>query len=184
MGYPTETVYGLAACALDGKAVEKLCRLKRRPTGKAISVLVSDRDMLRGLVGEVPKAGLRLMERFWPGPLTLVFDAAPGLPSGLLGHGGSIAVRISSNPIATALVAQCGFPITSSSANRSGRPAARSAEEVKRVFGDGVDLVLDGGPSGSDVPSTVARVSADGVRVLREGRISSEEVQRAVEGAP
>ena len=182
VGYPTETVYGLGVHALNAEAVEKLFRLKGRGPAKAISVLASDRAMLNTVVQEVPKPAIRLMDAFWPGPLTLVFKAASGLPSALLGGGDTIAVRISSNPIATALVAQLGEPLTSSSANRSGQPAARSAYKVQQTFGDSVDLIIDGGPSTSNVPSTLVHVSRGGMEVLREGRISGRKLYRVMEG--
>ena len=112
--------------------------------------------------------------------LTLIFRAASDLPPSLLGGGDTRAVRISSNPIAAALVAQSGCPLTATSANRSGGAPARSADEVDEVFGDSLDLIIDGGRSVSDVPSTVVDVSRGGIAVLREGFVSAEALRRAV----
>jgi L-threonylcarbamoyladenylate synthase len=140
--------------------------------------------MLDALVREVSEPAVRLMNAFWPGPLTLVFGAAPGLPSALVGGGETIGVRISSHPVAGALVVQSRCPLTSTSANRSGKLPARSAQEVEEAFGEGIDQILDGGPSTTDLPSTIADVSCGGVKVLREGSIPTEALLRVIGESP
>lgn len=180
VGYPTETTYGLGADALNPRAVGKVFHLKGRSRGKPISVLVADRDMLRGLVEEVPESAARLMDAFWPGALTLVFRAAPDLPPVLLGGGDTLAVRISSNPIAEALVVQAGRPLTASSANRSGARPACSAQEVLQAFGEAVGWILDGGRSTSSVPSTLVDVSSGTALLLREGAIPAKALVRVI----
>ena len=173
IAYPTETVYGLGADPFRAEAVDRVFAIKERAALKALILLVRGEADLEGLTEDVPAAARDLIRAFWPGPLTLVFRARAGLPERLLGGGGTIALRYSDAPIAQRLLARVGGPITSTSANRSGESAARSAREADRALGDRVDLILDGGPSGDARPSTVVDVSTGTVRVLREGRIPS-----------
>lgn len=180
IAYPTETVYGLDADPSCEAAVGRVFDLKGRDAAKALILLIrGDLDLPR-VASEVPETARRLMAAFWPGPLTLVLKAAPHLPKTLLGGGGAVAVRVSSHPIARAITDLVGGPITSTSANRSGRPPARSAAEASDIFGDEIDLIVDGGPSPDDRPSTVLDVSGDLPQFVREGRIGRGEVERVV----
>jgi L-threonylcarbamoyladenylate synthase len=169
VAFPTETFYGLAVPALDPDAVGRLCALKGRHPGLAIPVLVDSVEMLERLVVEVPPVARALIARHWPGPLTLVLPARPGVPAPLVSASG-VGARISSHPVATALVAACGAPLTATSANLAGRPPARTAAEVRAAFGDAVHL-LDGGTTAGGPPSTVAGFEGDRVVVLRAGAI-------------
>ena len=180
MGYPTETVYGLGADPFDRGAVNRIFRIKGRDPGKPISLLIPDVDTLEDIVQEVPALGRELMDRFWPGPLTLVLKASPHLPEELLSGGDSIAVRISSHPIAAALLRKLGGPLTATSANRSDQAPCRSAAEVARIFGDELDLVVDGGPSRTDRPSSIVDVSSGHTVLLREGAVAAEEMEQVV----
>jgi len=180
VGYPTETVYGLGANPFNAEAWHRIYQLKRRDPTKPIGLLISGERMLKHLVETLPDTARSLMKSFWPGPLTIVVKARRDLPKHLLGDGYTIALRVSSSPIANGLVDILGQPLTSSSANISGRPPACSAQEVVENFGGQVSLVIDGGCFQDLTPSTVVDVSGRYVKVIRPGRIGVEEIQRAV----
>jgi len=169
VAFPTETFYGLAVPALDPDAVARLCALKGRDPAQAIPVLVDSVEMLERLVVAVPPAARALIARHWPGPLTLVLPARPGVPAPLVSAHG-VGARVSSHPVATALVGACGAPLTATSANLAGQPPARTAAEVRAAFGDAVHLI-DGGPTAGGPPSTVACFEGDRVVVLRAGAV-------------
>lgn len=169
VAFPTETYYGLAVPALDAAAVARLCALKGRDLTQAVAVIVDSVAMLERLVVEVPPPARALIARYWPGPLTLILPARPEIPVPLVSAFG-VGARISPHPLATALVRACGVPLTATSANRMGRPPARSAAEVRAAFGDEV-VVLDGGTTAGGLPSTVAYLEGDRVVVLRAGAI-------------
>jgi L-threonylcarbamoyladenylate synthase len=166
---PTETVYGLSADAFNPGAVRRVYALKGRDFAKPLSLLVSDERMLREVVAAVPEAAQELMRRFWPGPLTLVFNASDAVPREALGGGETVAVRISSSPVVRRLLDLYGRPLTATSANRSGCGPARSAQEAMAQVGEGVDLILDGGLLEDEMPSTVVDVSEGEARTLRQG---------------
>lgn len=163
-------MYGLGADAGSAAAVERLVAVRGREEGKPILVLVTDLAMARTVVRDVPDAAARLAARFWPGPLTLVLPARDGLPAPLTAASGTIGVRASSHPIAAALVAGLGRPMTAPSANPPGAPPPRALGEARAYFGDRVAAYVDGGTLGGGA-STVAAVDGDHVRVLRAGPI-------------
>jgi L-threonylcarbamoyladenylate synthase len=181
IAFPTETLYGLGADALNAAAVDKVFQLKDRDSANPIPVLVSDRAMLSILVAEVPALAQRLIERFWPGPLTLVLPARAEVPRPLLNSTGGVGVRISSHPIATQLVKSLGRPLTATSANPSGRAPAHTVEEAKNYFTGRVEIFVDGGALTSKTGSTVAEVIGDTIRVLREGEIRRAELEQVME---
>jgi len=178
--YPTETLYGLGADALNLDAVERVFQLKGRDPDNPIPVLIADREMLGALVAEVPALAKKLMASFWPGPLTLVLPARKDIPLRLLNSSGSIGVRISSQPIATELVRALGCPLTATSANPSGLTPARTLHQAKQYFAGEINVFIDAGELTSRTGSTVVEISANGVRVIREGEIGKSELQRAV----
>jgi L-threonylcarbamoyladenylate synthase len=169
VGFPTETFYGLAVDAFSPAALERLRALKGRGAEKAISVLV-DAATLELVVAEISPRARALMAAHWPGPLTLALPARPGLPEALVMEG-CIAVRHSPHPIAQALVAGLGRPLTATSANPAGAPPPTTAAGVRGYFGDRI-VVVDGGDTPGGQPSTLARVRGDVVEVLRAGAIS------------
>jgi L-threonylcarbamoyladenylate synthase len=181
IAFPTETLYGLGADALDAAAVDKVFQLKDRDSANPIPVLVSDRTMLSDLVADVPALAQRLIERFWPGPLTLVLPARAEVPRPLLNSTGGVGVRISSQPIATELVKGLGRPLTATSANPSGRAPAHTVEEAKIYFTGRIEIFVDGGVLTSKTGSTVAEVIGDTIRVLREGEIRRAELEQVME---
>ena len=178
--FPTETLYGLGADALNFAAVEKVFQLKGRDPNNPIPVLVADQEMLLKVVANVPPAAIRLMNGFWPGPLTLVLPARQGIPAPLLNGTGGIGVRISSQLIATELVNALGRPLTATSANPSGQTPARTLEEAKKYFAGRIEIFVDSGKLTSKTGSTVAEISGDMIRVIRAGDISKRELQRVV----
>lgn len=176
--FPTETLYGLGADALNGCAVEKVFELKGRDSEKPIPVLVADQQMLLTLVSKIPPKALILMKALWPGPLTLVLPAREDAPKPLVNAAGGVGVRISGHEIATRLVRMLGRPITATSANPSGKDAARTLAEAREYFQDRVDVFLDGGTLTSKTGSTVVEVNADSMKIIREGEIRASEIER------
>jgi L-threonylcarbamoyladenylate synthase len=178
--FPTETLYGLGADALNGAAVEKVFKLKGRDPNNPIPVLVSNSDMLFTLVAEVPPLAEPLMARFWPGPLTVVFPARDGIPRPLVNTGGGIGVRISSQPVAAELLQALGRPLTATSANPSGNPPARTVEAAKGYFAGRIDIFVDAGELTSQIGSTVVEIVGERLRLVRAGDIGIPEIEAAV----
>ncbi len=181
VAYPTETFYGLAALALSPEAVARLAAAKLRPEGKPLPLLAADRDSALALAAEVDPVAERLARRFWPGPLTLVLPAAPGLPAEIAGAG-TVGVRVPGSPVARELARLSGGPITSTSANLAGEPPPRRPAELAPALEAIVDLVLDGGETPGGLPSTVVEVRGGEVRLLRAGAVPWEEVCAAGSG--
>lgn len=177
IAYPTETFYGLGVDALNGEAIKKIYTLKKRDFTQPLLMLISHQDVLSTYVREIPEVARRLIHKFWPGPLTLIFFAAPHLPPLLCAHTGKVAVRISSHPIAQVLVEAVNFPITSTSANISGFASAKTAEEVLLQLEGQVDLVIDGGRTSGGKPSTLVDVTESPPRLVREGAIPFKEIE-------
>ena len=178
--FPTETFYGLGVDALNAAAVKRVVDLKGRQTDSPIAVIVANREMLEMLVTEIPPLAERLMEHFWPGPLTLVLPARSQLPTPLLNRDGGIGVRISSHPLAARLVQEFGQPITATSANSTGKEPARTLEEARAYFAGNVMVVLDGGRLMGEKGSTVVEVRPGELRMIREGEISAAEIRKAM----
>ncbi len=172
---PTETFYALGASTSDEVAIRRVCAMKGRPQGKPILALIADRTQLTALVNEVTSAATTLMERFWPGPLTLIFSASPLLPEVLTAGTGSVGVRQTAHTGLAPLLLHVG-PLTGTSANRSGDPPARTAEEVQTTLGSEVDLILDGGSTIGGLPSTIVDTVSP-IRLLREGPISRQQIE-------
>lgn len=180
VAYPTETLYGLGVDAADASAVRRLRALKGRDEGKPILVLVDGLTMLESIAGPIPDAAKRCVDRFWPGPLSIVLPADSRLPRELTAGTGTICARVSSHPVARLLPSLLGSPITSTSANPSGSPGAESADAVAEAFGPGVDLILDAGTALSPTPSTVIDFTSAKPRVLREGAVPREALFRVI----
>lgn len=156
--------------------------MRGRSPGKPLSVLVASEEMVEEVAAEFPLEARKMARRFWPGPLTLVLPARRGLPAALTAGGTTIGVRISSHPVAAALVAACGKPLTAPSANPPGKPPPRTLAAAQAYFGQKIACYVDGGalPGGA---STVARVYAGGrVEVLRPGSIPAGELEQALRG--
>ena len=167
VAFPTETVYGLGADATNPAAIERLNRVKGRPPEKPYSLHLHSVEQLRGLVKAVPPVAQRLIDRFWPGPLTIV------MPSG---GGKTVGFRLPDHPIAQAFLQACGVPVAAPSANRSGSTPPTDAQEVLAALGTDLDCVLDGGPTRLGRESTVVEIVNGRVEIRREGAISKEEI--------
>jgi L-threonylcarbamoyladenylate synthase len=176
--YPTETYYGLGVDARNQEACDRLFELKGRPPEKALPCIVSGIPQLEEVARDLGKEALHLARRFWPGPLSLVVLAKPGLAAA--SSEGTIALRASSLPLARILAQGLGAPLTATSANRSGSLPATTAQTALRELGSGVDRVLDGGPCPGGLPSTVVDVRGSSPRLLREGRVPLEEIERVL----
>jgi len=178
--YPTETLYGIGANAWDGAAIAKVRAIKQREGRKPILVIVKDEQQLAMLTNEISDEARKLIARFWPGPLTLVFKATREVPD-LLSHGsGTIGVRIPSSPFCLRLLALCGCPLTSTSANISGGPSLHTVKEIRRAIPRGVDLFLDAGDLHPALPSTVLDVTVSPPLILRAGAVSSASLQQVI----
>jgi L-threonylcarbamoyladenylate synthase len=175
--YPTETFYALGAAAFSRPAVDKVFRLKGRDASKPLSFVVSDMDMVREIASPLPPSFMALAAEFWPGPLTLVLPAAPGLPDHLLGPGRTIALRIPPLAWLRSLVAEIAEPLTATSANLSGERELSDPLEVKAVFEGKIDLIVDGGPAPGGLPSTIVDLAGGRPRILREGRIPAARIE-------
>ncbi len=183
VAFPTDTLYGLGAWAFSREGVERIFVIKGRPSSMALPLLLAEASQLAEVAAEVPDVAWTLVRRFWPGALTLVLRKAPSIPDLVTGGEPTVAVRIPDHPVARELVRLLGAPITGTSANRTGAPPARTAQEVVQQLGDAVDLVVDGGECPLGSPSTVVDCSQRSWRILREGAISREALEEVL-GAP
>lgn len=174
IAYPTDTVYGLGCNPFDSDAVDRLVKAKERVKGSLPILVSSLQDAER--LGEISGLAMRLANRFWPGPLTLVVRPRLNFPSRVTGDAVLVGLRIPNHRIATRLIKACGGALIGTSANISGRPSLRTAEEVVSELGDRVDLVVDGGPAPLGRESTVVRVLGEEATVLREGAISRDDI--------
>ena len=180
VAFPTETYYGLAVDPLNPLALNHLFTLKQREISKPILTLVNDPESLFSLVREIPDVYTPLMERFWPGPLTLIFQAKLNLPTLLTANTSTVGIRQSSHPFAQQLVQGFGRPITATSANISGHHAAIDAHQVRVQFGDKIDLIFDGGRTPGVIGSTIIGQSGNSLKLIREGMISFKEILQSV----
>jgi len=174
VAFPTESFYGLAADPGRDDALRRLFAVKRRSPDQPLLLLVPARESVSGYTVRIPPSAGRLMERFWPGGLTLVFEALPSVSPLLTAGTGAIGLRLSSHPLATALARRFGTAITGTSANPSGRPPACTAREVAAFLACEPALILDGGSTPGGPGSTVLDVTLDPPHVLREGQVSRE----------
>jgi L-threonylcarbamoyladenylate synthase len=180
VAFPTETVYGLGARALDARAVERVFAAKGRPPAHPIIVHVASEADATAIARAWPHAAAALARAFWPGPLTLVVPRAPSVPDVVTGRGDTVGVRAPSHPVARALLAAVGEPVAAPSANRYQSISPTTARHVVKSLGDAVDLVLDAGPCPGGIESTVVDVTAAPARVLRLGGVDAEAIARVV----
>lgn len=183
VAFPTETYYGLAVDPFNQAALSRLFALKGRSPDKPVLLIVDNPSHLSSLVMEIPPAFTILMQKFWPGPLTLVFPGAASLPEMLTGCRGTIGARVSSHPVARQLVRGFGRPITATSANLSGHPAAVTASGVLDQLGSEVDAVLDGGETPGGQGSTILGYQEGKVCLLRAGVIPFAQIEAVLAGA-
>jgi L-threonylcarbamoyladenylate synthase len=173
---PTETVYGLAANALNPEAVARIYELKGRPSFNPIIVHVSDVAMAKSCVRGWPDEAQKLADAFWPGPLTLILPRSEQIPDIVTAGGPTVGVRWPRHPLMLEVIRLCGFPLAAPSANRSTELSPTTAEHVRRSFGESIPLIVDGGHSQVGIESTVLDLSATPPRILRPGMIHAESI--------
>ena len=171
--FPTETVYGIAANFLDGKAVARLCEVKARPGGKPFTVHISGLKMIRDMGCAITGAAKKLMAEFWPGPLTIILKSR---------NGEKIGFRMPANKVALELIRASGVPVAAPSANLSGKTAPVTAEEAMADLEGRIDMVIDGGRTEIGLESTVVDLTVDPFKVLRAGAIKEAELTKAING--
>ncbi len=179
IGYPTETVYGLGGDATNETTVRRIFDLKGRETQKQFLCLIHSKERLYPIVDRVSGKAEKLMDLFWPGPLTLIFPVSEKLPELLRSGSSKIGIRVSSDPICQKLTERTKNPIVSTSANHSGQKPCRTAGEVIASFGNALDLVLDGGMRSGN-PSTVLDMVEDPPRVIRKGAVPIERIKNII----
>ena len=178
--FPTRCLYGLAADERNPQAIERVTSIKQRPADNPILVLIDARKRLKDLVTRVPPQAEVLMQNFWPGKLTLVFTARESLASQLTAGSGKIGVRLPGHPVALALAQQVGRAITGTSANLSGCPGCNCVADMDPQIIEAASLTLDAGTLKGGSGSTVVDVTGSPPQILREGQVSSKQIQRAL----
>lgn len=180
VAFPTETVYGLGANALDEEAARKIYAAKGRPSDNPLIAHISSIEELKPLVTEIPEAGRKLSEAFWPGPLTMVFPKSSQVPRGTTGGLDTVAVRMPGTETARRLIAMAGVPVAAPSANLSGRPSPTTAQHVWQDMNGRIDIILDEGPVGIGLESTIVDVSGGKPVLLRPGAITRKMLESVV----
>jgi L-threonylcarbamoyladenylate synthase len=177
IAYPTETFYGLGAKFDSNDALKKIYEIKQRPQDKAMPLIIGERDLLPVITLGVSGTASALMDKFWPGPLTLILPARENVSEYITAKTHTVAVRIPGESFALRLAQAAHFPITATSANLSGLPPARDIETVFRYFGDRIDLIIDAGPTPGGLPSTIVDARGAALKVLREGVIGKKSLK-------
>ena len=180
VAFPTETVYGLGANALDERAVARIFAVKNRPHFDPLIVHVFDEEAVPQYATDVDQRAVALMGRFWPGPLTLVLRKQPIIPDLVTAGFDTVALRVPSHPVARALLKEVHLPIAAPSANPFGYVSPTTAEHVQDMLGDAIGLILDGGPCAVGVESTVCALTEEQAVILRPGGVSVEEVEAVI----
>jgi L-threonylcarbamoyladenylate synthase len=174
IAYPTETFYGLGTRIDREDSLQRLYEIKQRAREKAMPLIIGNKGQLPSIAADISSSAIKLMERFWPGPLTMLFPAKKHLSEFITAGTNKVAVRIPGESFALHLAKCAGFPFTSTSANPSGMPPAQDAEAVIRYFGDKIELIIDCGPAPGGLPSTIVDVTTEDTKILREGAVKKE----------
>ena len=181
VGVPTETVYGLAGNGLDEQAVRQIYEVKGRPEVKPLALMVHDAGEIENYCEDVPEAAKKLAERFWPGPLSIVLKAKCGLVPDIVRAGGdTVSLRCPDHPLTLEALRLAEIPFAAPSANPSGQPSPKTAQEVCEYFEGQIEAVIDGGPCGLGRESTILDMSAVPYRILRQGALPAEEIEKAL----
>ncbi len=180
VAFPTETVYGLGANALDGEAAAKIYAAKGRPSDNPLIAHIADMEALEPLVKQIPSKAKQLAERFWPGPLTMIFEKSELVPYGTTGGLDTVAVRMPNHPGALEFLRACHVPVAAPSANTSGRPSPTTAQHVLQDMNGKIPLILDGGKVGIGIESTIVDMTAEPPMILRPGYITKEMLEEVV----
>ena len=178
--FPTETVYGMGTNGLDEDAVKKLYKVKQRPLDKPISLLVANMEMVNQIVKDITETEYKIMEQFFPGPLTIILKKKDIVPNIVTAGQDTVGVRMPSGEIARRLVEIAGVPIAAPSANISGEPSGIDIQEIKDQFAGKVDYFIDGGKSELGLASTIVQVVDEKIQILRQGSITLEEIEEKI----
>ena len=179
--FPTRCLYGLGADAFNPEAVDRVFRIKQRPYNKPISVLIKDTNDLHILVKHVPSAAKCIMDNFWPGQITIVFEAKSTISPNITGGTGKIGIRLPEHPVALSLVKEVNSPITGTSANISGKVGCSAISDLDAQIADKLDIMLDAGPLKGGAGSTVIDVTTPFPTILREGYVSAKNIISVLE---
>lgn len=179
--FPTETVYGIGTNGLNKEAISRLYEVKQRPTNKPISLLVSSIDMAEMVAKDITDMEYKLMEKFFPGPLTIILKKKNIVPDNLTNNTDTVGIRMPDNIIAKKLIEYANVPIATPSANISGKPSGTNIENIMEDFKDKVDYYIDGGQSKLGIGSTIVKIENDYPLILREGSISKEQIFECLE---
>ena len=174
--FPTETVYGIGTNGLDKEAIKKLYEVKQRPLNKPISLLVSNIEMVEQVAQNISKLEYKIMQNFFPGPLTIILEKKDIVPDILTANTNTVGIRMPSGEIARKLIEYAGVPIATPSANISGKPSGTNIKDIQKDFEGKVDCFIDNGESKLGIPSTIVRVINNEVHILRQGSISMEQI--------
>jgi L-threonylcarbamoyladenylate synthase len=180
VAFPTDTLYALGALAGDTEAVSRLFQAKNRPLDRPLPLLLASEREVDGIAESVPTVARRLMKSLWPGAVTLVLRRASGYRSRALGEADTVALRVPAHPVALELIRRAGRALTGTSANVSGGPDPRDADEVRRQLGGAVDFIVDAGPAPGGLESTIVDLSRGTPRLLREGAVSRAVIEEIV----
>lgn len=180
LGMPTDTFYGLAADPVNLRAVDRIYEIKTRVRHKPLSLLVESVDQATELSRNIPPVFHQLAAKYWPGPLTMIVKASSRLPLKVTANTGNVAIRVPAAAIPVAIIREMGFPITATSANLLGSAECTTAECVRDQMGDKLPVIVNGGPTPRDMPTTIVDLSGDPTQwqIIREGAISAEEVSQ------
>ncbi|MCE5212750.1 MAG: threonylcarbamoyl-AMP synthase [Deltaproteobacteria bacterium] len=181
IAYPTETFYGLGADATNEKAIEKIFAAKGRNFKNPISLIIGKPDDIHPLVKDIPVSAKKLMDAFWPGALTIVFQASDKISPLLTAGSGKIGLRVSSHPLALKIVQKLKRPLTATSANQSGAPECSDASDVIVQIGDKIDAIVNGGQTEGGKASTLVDITCDPPVILREGVISKKTIEKCID---
>jgi L-threonylcarbamoyladenylate synthase len=177
IAFPTDTFYGLGADPFNPDAISRIFQIKQRPADKPLLVLIHSLDQLADLTQEVTDSARQLMERFWPGPLTLIFKAATGLPDALTAGTGTLGIRLPAHPFTRRLLETLDRPLTAPSANISNAQEPQTARQVENTLGEKLNLVVDGGPTPGGKPSTILDTTTYPPTLIREGSLSRSDIE-------
>lgn len=181
--FPTETVYGIGVNGLNENAIKKLYEVKQRPEKKPISLLVNSLDMINEIAKDITTVEYKLIEKFFPGPLTIVLKKKDIVPNILTPGIDTVGIRMPENEIALKLIEYAGVPIATSSCNISGKPSATNLQEIMKDFEGKVDYFIDNGPSKIGLASTVVQIIGGEPKILRQGYITKDEIIKTLQQA-
>ncbi|MET7018978.1 L-threonylcarbamoyladenylate synthase [Bacillus mycoides] len=180
VAFPTETVYGLGANAMDDEAIAKIFEAKGRPSDNPLIVHIGTKSQLDGIVREIPPVAEKLMEHFWPGPLTIILPRKKGISERVTAGLNTVGVRMPDHPVALALIEEANVPVAAPSANRSGRPSPTLASHVYEDLNGKIAGIVDGGATGVGVESTVIDCTSEVPTILRPGGITKEQLEAVI----